>query len=156
MFDICLSKGDNQANLLKGGNIPLVSAGSGNNGICKFIKDNDGISEIFENNLITIDMFGKIFYHPYKFYSVSHGRINILIQKNNMNKNVLLFFATALENRFLNKYSFANMCNKRRLEREIILLPTTPQGEPDYQFMENYIKNLMYEKYNKYLKYIEN
>lgn len=48
------------------------------------------------------------------------------------------------------------MCSKKRLERETAILPITQCGEPDYQFMENYIKNIMIKKYNNYLKYIEN
>ena len=155
LFDICLSKGDNQANLLNIGNIPLVSAGSVNNGICKYIKNGDGISQIFNGNIITVDMFGKIFYQPYKFYSVSHGRINILIPKIFLNKHILLFFVNILEKRFDGKYSFANMCSKKRLEREKILLPTTPQGDPDYEFMENYIKELMSKKRQKYIEYVK-
>ena len=155
LFDICLSKGDNQANLLNIGNIPLVSAGSVNNGICKYIKNGDGISQIFNGNIITVDMFGKIFYQPYKFYSVSHGRINMLIPKIFLNKHILLFFVNILEKRFDGKYSFANMCSKKRLEREKILLPTTPQGDPDYEFMENYIKELMSKKRQKYIEYVK-
>lgn len=41
LFNISLSKGDNQANLLLDGNIPLISSGTTNNGICKFIKTGD-------------------------------------------------------------------------------------------------------------------
>ena len=154
-FEICLSKGDNQANLLKIGKIPLVSAGSVNNGICKYIEFGDGISEIFNNNLITIDMFGKIFYQPHKFYSVSHGRINIIIPKTYLNKYILLFFVSVLEKRFFGKYSFANMCSKKRLERETILLPITLQGKPDYEFMEEYIKEIINKKRQKYIEYVK-
>ena len=155
-FNICLSKGDNQANLLKIGKIPLVSAGSINNGICKYIERGDGTAQMFQNNVLTIDMFGKIFYQPSKFYSVSHGRVNILISKNYISKHILLFFVNILEKRFFSKYSFANMCSKKRLEREIVLLPITQCGEPDYQFMENYMKSLIYKKYKKYLNFLEN
>ena len=65
-----------------------------------------------------------------------------------------MFFVNILEKRFDGKYSFANMCSKKRLEREKILLPTTLQGTPDYEFMENYTKRLIYNKLLKYLEYI--
>lgn len=155
IFEIKLSKGDNQADLLENGTFPLVSAGNNNNGICKYIKTGDGISNIFTSKSITIDMFGKVFFQPYNFYSVSHGRINILTSKHLYNEYVGLFFCNILENRFKGKYSFAVMCNKRRLEREKLLLPATKEGEPDYVFMEKYIKNIIFNKYNNYLRYIK-
>lgn len=155
-FQILLSTGDNQANLLEDGKLPLISAGTINNGICKFVKNGDGISKIFQANSITIDMFGKVFYQNYNFYAVSHGRINILLPTFISNKYINLFFCSIIENRFKNKYSFAFMCNKKRLEREKISIPINSKGEPDYEFMENYIKNITIKKYNNYLKYIEN
>ena len=32
------------------------------------------------------------------------------------------------------------------MEQSVIKLPATPEGEPDYQFMEDYIKTLPYSK----------
>lgn len=34
-----------------------------------------------------------------------------------------------------------------------ILLPITDDGKPDYEYMEQYVKALMYRKYKSYLEY---
>ena len=41
------------------------------------------------------------------------------------------------------------------MERQKILLPINDYGEPDYVFMENYVKNQEKLLLQKYLKYIE-
>ena len=70
IFDIVLSKGDIQAKRMKEGDIPLVSSGKFNNGICTYIAEGDGKAEIFEGNVITTDMFGKSYYQAKPFYAV--------------------------------------------------------------------------------------
>lgn len=32
------------------------------------------------------------------------------------------------------------------------MLPVTPEGEPDYEYMEQYAKNVMKKLYERYLK----
>ena len=155
LFNFELSRGDNQAKLLNDGNIPLISAGNTQNGVCKYIKEGDGKSQLFNSNIITIDMFGKVFFQPAKFYAVSHGRVNILYPKININKDIGLFLCCVLERKFQGKYTFSNMCNKRRLQNETIQLPVTSSGEPDYTYMENYMKYLEQKKLLEYIKYIE-
>ncbi len=154
IFELCLSLGDNQAKLLPEGKMPLVSAGTSNNAICKFIKHGDGKSQLFPPNVITVDMFGKVFYQPTQFYAVSHGRINILIPKIRFNKFIGIFIAQILENRFRNKFSYSIMCNQNRLLKEKIMLPVNSKGEPDYKFMEEYIKEREVKLKNQYRELI--
>ena len=158
IFQIELSAGDNQANLLEEGNFPLVSSGMNNNGVCKFIKTGDSKSQMFNGNIITIDMFGKTFYHPYNFFAVSHGRVNMLFPKFKINKEVGIFLVKAIENSTTGKYSYNRMCSRSRLENQLITLPVNLDNSPDYEFMESYIKekeNKMISKYNKYLETLD-
>lgn len=146
-FDIVLSEGDNQAKLLENGSIPLVSAGSSNNGICKYISKGDGISQLFNGNVITVDMFGKAFYQPKPFYAVSHGRVNILIPKNgvddfSLDRDLALFLVTMIEERIFQNYSFGDMCNSSRLKKDNIYLPVNDNGTPDWNSIRKYIKSL--------------
>lgn len=140
LFEFKLSKGDNQASLLEEGNIPLISSGLNTNGITKFIKNGDGKALIFGEKTITIDMFGKAFYHDYSYFSVSHGRVNILIPKFTINKYIAAFLITVIDNSFSNIFSYNRMCSQDRLNSTKILLPTTLEGMPNWQFMEDYIK----------------
>ncbi|MCD8213967.1 MAG: restriction endonuclease subunit S [Campylobacter sp.] len=139
-FDFELSAGDNQAKLLNDGKIPLVSSGTNNNGICKFILDGDGISKIFDKDLITIDMFGKVFYHKYKFYAVSHGRINILVSKIKLSSYIKKFLANTIEYSIKDVFSYNRMCSQKRLHTIKFKLPIDNQGNPNWYFMEEFIK----------------
>ena len=145
LFVVHLSRGDNKIKELEKGSIPLVSATSENNGVVGFVKSGDGKAQIFKGESITVDMFGKAFYHDKPFYAVSHGRVNILLPINNINKYHGLFMVTALKN-LTEKYSFSGMCTSKKIEKEEILLPAiTNEDEtysPDWNYMEDYIKNI--------------
>ncbi len=127
--------------------IPLITASSVNNGITSFID-----YEIFKtkkklnNNKITIDMFGNVFYQYFKYFS--DDNIHTLYYKNGkyekyyQNKYVNLFFVTILR-KIKNKYSFGRQVRLKRLWSETVKLPYL-DGEPDFEFMEKYIKSLPY------------
>ena len=103
-----------KAEKLDDGKYALLSAGTSDNGICKFINKGDEKSEMFDNNNISIDMFGKVYFHEYKFYSVSHGRIIILTPKEKYKRYTGLFIAEAIENSSRGKFSYAQMCSAKK------------------------------------------
>lgn len=158
--DICdsiiQSSGDNQAKLLNEGNTPLISAGTTSQGIVKFIDHGDGISKIIKGHVVTVDMFGNAYVHLYDFYSVSHGRVCILCFDKSISDEVLFFFALAFEISSSGKYSYSRMCSLQRLSQQHIMLPITKSGKPDFQFMEDYIKELIKKKKAQYRSYAEN
>lgn len=156
LFELHLSKGDNQANLLDEGNIPLVSSGLNINGISKFIREGDGKSELFDGNILTVDMFGKAFYHEYNFFSVSHGRINILIPKFEITKFIAIFIVAEIDKNFSNVFSYNRMCSQKRLRSSKILLPIDYKGRPNWQFMEDYVKQEMKVQSKKVASYYKN
>lgn len=51
------------------------------------------------------------------------------------------------------KYSFNREINDTRLSKEKILLPTRSDDSPDYEYMEQYMKYLEYQKLKEYLEY---
>ena len=53
------------------------------------------------------------------------------------------------------KYDFSREMTDPRLQREKIIIPITKEGNPDYSYMEQYIKNIMIRKYSEYLSYLE-
>lgn len=144
LFDVSLSLGDLKAELCDNGEIPLVSSGERNNGIVKYInEDGDGIAQIYGGNKITLDMFCHAFYQPIPFYAVSHGRVNILTPKFNMNKYSGIFIATIInKERF--KYSYGRAVYSGVAENMKIRLPIKKDGQLDFKYMENYIKSLPY------------
>ena len=70
-----------------------------------------------------------------------------------MNKYSYLFIATLLE-RMQEKYSFNREINDIRINKERILLPIDDNGQPDYAFMEQYIREREQQLIQKYIAYI--
>jgi len=48
-------------------------------------------------------------------------------------------------NRLSTKYNFNREINDKRIKREKILLPLNDKGEIDYEYMEQYVKNILIE-----------
>ena len=167
LFDVVLAKGDCQKDKLPDGDIPLITSGFTNNGIAKYVACGDGVSEIFEGNMITVDMFGYAFYRKSSFYSVSHGRVNILLPNIELTENIGKFIAQSIEISTRQSYSFSRMCSSTQLPEVIFKLPIDSNGDPDYDFMEKYINSLnvdvssipdyfLNEGYNKACWYMDN
>lgn len=134
------------------GNIPYISSTSLNNGIDNFIGNKTDV-RVF-SDCLTIANSGSVgasFYHPYECIGSDHITH---FKKNGMSKYVYMFIST-LTNRFSEKYNFNREINDARISREKIMLPMNDKLEPDYEYMEQYMKNLTYKKINQYLKYLE-
>lgn len=140
LFEACLSKDDIQPKDFVEGKIPLVSSGKENNGIIAFVEDKK--ARQWEANTLTIDMFGKVFYQENPYFAVSHGRVNILLPKISMTKGCLQFMGCAIEKVTLQKYAFNEMCTGTKVLKDNIKLPATPNGAPDWAYMESYMANL--------------
>lgn len=41
------------------------------------------------------------------------------------------------------------------MKRQYVLVPVNDRDEPDYTYMEQYIKNIFIKKYNEYLYYYD-
>lgn len=152
LFKVPSIKGDLKEKDCLDGNIALVSASKYNSGIVKYIDDaGDGKAEIFNGNAITADMFCNVFYQDEKFYSVSHGRVNVLIPNFEMNKYTALFIITLLKCEQY-KYPYGRNLYMDEIKNTNIKLPAKKINdekgntiyEPDWQYMENYIKSLPY------------
>ena len=132
------------------GKIPYVSSTSLNNGVDNFIGNDTGV-RIFQDclSLANSGSVGSCFYEPFKFVASDH----VTHLKNNYSKYTYLFLACLL-NRLSEKYNFNREINDDRISREKILLPVTPKGEPDYTYMENYMKYLEQKKLLEYLDYV--
>ncbi|GJF48123.1 restriction endonuclease subunit S [Staphylococcus argenteus] len=115
---------------------PYISSSGINNGLDNFISNNEKI-RVFDNCLTIANSgsVGSTFYHTYRFIASDHVTH---LKNNNLNKFSYLFIATMLR-RLEGKYSFNREINDFRIKRERILLPTK-NNQPDYEFMEQYMK----------------
>ena len=124
------------------GKIPYVSSSGINNGVDAFIGNNGGVRKF--KNCLTIansGSVGKTFFHDYQFIASDHVT---MMKSGNMNKYSYLFISVLMQ-RLQEKYSFNREINDKRIKHEVILLPVDEIGQPDYKFMEDYIKNLEHE-----------
>ena len=148
LFDISLAKGDLKEGKCLPGKYPLISSGDKNNGtVCytngESSEDEKYNSTLFEGNCITLDMFCNAFYQQNSFFAVSHGRVNILTPKKDVNKYHLLYICTLL-NREKYRFSYGRAVYSKDAKKIVIKLPVTQNGDPDWQYMEDYIKSLPY------------
>lgn len=134
----------------RSGSTPYVSSSAINNGVDNYISNDNGVRR-FDNclSLANSGSVGSCFYEPFEFVASDH----ITHLKNSKtNKFQYLFEATIL-NRLSEKYNFNREINDLRISREIMILPSNKDGNPDYAYMESYIKNLMAQKYAEYLEF---
>jgi len=116
----------------------VITAGLNNNGI---LGKSDVKAKVFNENTITIDMFGNAFYRAFKYKMVTHARVFCLIPNFKITTNQGLFLANSLH--FLNKkFGYENMCSWTKIKDTKIQLPINAQGKIDYSFMESFIEEL--------------
>lgn len=136
------------------GQYAYVTRKESNNGLDGFI---DLSNESLLNRAFPVITIGnetaKPFVQNFPFFTGT--KVNILKPKISISANVLSFIAVCLECH-KNKYSYSYSINSTRLKRQKILLPINAQGEPDYAFMEQYMRekeSQMIDKYKEYLSF---
>lgn len=134
------------------GQIPFIGATDSNNGITNWIATPN---PSFDKNVLGVNYNGSVvenFYHPYCcIFSDDVKRLHL--RKHADNKYILLFFKTVILQQKV-KYTYGYKFNGQRMERQKILLPVNEKDHPDYEFMEQYGKQIMLQKYQQYLNYV--
>lgn len=120
------------------GNIPLVTAGEGNLGVKGFIGNAN--QKIF-SNCITIDMFCNSYAHTDKFSC--DDNILALQSKKEINVYQMLFVSTLIEQDKY-RYQYGRQYRIKNFLKHSIKLPTKDFKNPDWDFMESYMKQLPY------------
>lgn len=130
------------------GNIPYVSSTATNNGVDNFIDNEEGVRKFF--GCLTIANSGSVgcaFFHSYEFIASDHIT---QLKRNGLDKYAYMFMIPMI-NKLSQKYNFNREINDVRIKREKLLLPATNDGTPDYDFMEDYMRNLESEQLTRYL-----
>ncbi|MDK7961498.1 restriction endonuclease subunit S [Staphylococcus warneri] len=118
------------------GKTPFIGSSDHNNGITNFV-DNRNSSEDF--NVLGVNYNGSVvenFYHPYTaLFSDDVKRLSL---KSKGNKYKYLFIKNMILKQ-KEKYQYGYKFNGERMKKQIIKLPSF-QNQPDYDFMEQYMK----------------
>lgn len=119
------------------GTIPFVSSASENNGISSMVNKNP-----IKGNCITVSTNGNCFdcfYQPNDFCISNDAEV---LYNDNLNQYNGLFICSVLKQEQI-KYSYGRKPKNDKVYETMILLPAK-NDEPDWKFMENYIKSLPY------------
>ena len=142
IFDIRKGKRLTQADMIDG-NIPYIGAIDSNNGLSSYIGND---SQLHEANTITVSYNGSIgyaFYQDKEFWATDD--VNVLYPKFNLNRYIAIFICTLIEKEQY-RFCYGRKWDLEAMKKSRIKLPVTPSGEPDWKFMEDYIKSLPYSK----------
>lgn len=134
------------------GIVPYVSSTANNNGVDAYIEATKG-TRVFENciSLANSGSVGTAFYEPFAFVASDHVTS---LKRENTSQYVYLFLTAVLEQQKSN-FDFNREINDLRIKKMRIMLPVDDNDEPDYQFMEDYMKELMVAKRKQYQEYVE-
>lgn len=135
------------------GTRPFIGATDNNNGVTGFVG-NDNSSR--DGNVLGVNYNGApciAFYHPYECIFTDDVK-RLHLRHHSDNKFVLLFFVSIFAKQ-RSKYSYGYKFKEQRMLRQKLMLPVTDSGEPDYEYMEQYSKNMMLRKYQQYLTFLQ-
>lgn len=137
-------KCSNATEFLENGNdIAYIGAKKNENGVMKYVKYEESL--VTKGNCIVFigDGQGSVGYCTYQPNDFI-GSTTLLAGYNKyLNVYVAQFLITVLDlERY--RYSFGRKYKKDVIKSSRIKLPATQNGEPDWKFMENYIKSLPY------------
>lgn len=153
LFDVKSVKGKSIGNYNKG-SIPYVTTSAVNNGVADFI---DTSADASLKNCLSVDPIGgKVFYHEYEFVGRGGAGSAInLLYSDRLNREIGKFICSAMEKTSLGKASYAVALNGDRLRNAKLLLPIDKNGNPNWAYMENFIKNIEQKKIKEILKYLD-
>ena len=140
---------------LEKGMTPYVGATNQNNGTISYLKKYDSL--ITKGNCIVFvcDGEGSMGYSYYKHEDFI-GTTTIKVGRNrHLNKFNGMFISTVADT-VRGKYNFGYKRNELRLKNETLTLPINKEGKPNWQFMEDYIKQEMKVQSSKVASYYKN
>ena len=124
--------------------VNFVGRANANNGVTDYIDEIEGLKP-YDAGCLTISLggeyLGSCFIQDKPFYTSQN--VNVLIPKNNMSDYCKRFIATMVfkEGRIHYK-AFIDELNRHMRTDFSILLPITSDETPDWDFMEQYMKNI--------------
>lgn len=134
-FTVCHGSRITKAERVEGDTV-FLTAGFENCGVVGTIGNKN--IDVWEKP-ITVDMFGNVFYHD----EACAGDDNIYAFLNSeLSRTAKLFVASSVASVTQNKYSYQQQFRQGDANKLSIYLPCTPNGDPDWAYMESYMANL--------------
>lgn len=153
-----------------GGNIPFLGAVDNNNGITEFYTlhniatnskvgygKNEPLSQkIYQGNCICVTNNGSVGYAYYQkhIFTCSHDINPLYLKDVTLTENLAMFLISAIEQQKM-CFKYSRKWRPKRMRKSKILLPVNKNNKPDYQFMEDYVKEIMHRKRQEYIDYVQ-
>ena len=124
------------------GSTPYIGAIDSNNGVANKI----GQKAIHKGNTISLSYNGSVgeaFYQPVPFWATDDVNVLYFKETNGVPFNLFigLFMCTILKGEKY-RFSYGRKWTLENMNHTIIKLPATDKDEPDWAYMEQYIKSL--------------
>lgn len=121
------------------GERPFIGAADSNNGVTNFVSNtNDSL----DSNLLGVNYNGNGvaigFYHPYEAIFTDDVK-RIKYKQHDGNKYVYLFLKAAILKQ-KSKYQYGYKFSGERMNRQKITLPASQDGQPDFDYMDSYMR----------------
>ncbi len=124
---------------LEEGNTPFVGRTDVDNGVQGYVKP----ICITKGKCITISMVGTNV-AQYQENDFQASQNIAVLRKQDISKEAALFICQMINFEMRLKFSYGRTVGKINIEQMTLKLPTNANGNPDWQFMEDYIKSLPY------------
>ena len=136
--DISIAKSADIGNLDEG-NTPFVGRTDSNNGIQGYVMP----TSITRGGCITLSMVGTnvALYQENNFQASQNIAV---LRKNSIKKHAALFICSLINFEMQQKYSYGRTAGKTNIENMTLRLPIDASGQPDWNYMEEYMKSLPY------------
>ncbi|RDU72766.1 hypothetical protein CQA66_04025 [Helicobacter aurati] len=152
----------------KNGTIPFLGATQYDNGITTFynketilnydkvggITQKDVEKRIFKGNCIAITNNGSVgnAYYQKSDFVCSHDVTPIYLKAHTLNIYIALFIIPLLQQSG-KSFEYAKKWRPKRMRKSKVMLPIDSKGEPNYKFMESFMKELEQKHLQKILAY---
>ena len=151
------TKGKTTGQLIPGGDVPYIAAAKNNNGCAGVYSSKEYPEWVSEGNCIVFVQLGDgaagiAHYIPMDFIGMS-GKTSCGYIDGSLDRYNGVFIAKALS---ANKaiFSHGHSWTGRRLLKSRCMLPATPEGKPDYEFMTAYMRDMYGLKRKQYRGYV--
>lgn len=134
--------------------LPYVTRSEANNGVARFVSNQNKSYGIDQAGSITVGLDTQTAYwQPHEFVT---GQNIQVISGERLNERSAQFLIPLFRMQMKAKFNWGgNGATLTRMKTLDLLLPVNDSGEPDYEYMEQYAKNMMLRKYKQYMTFLE-
>lgn len=125
------------------GDTPFIGAIDSNNGYRQYVD----VAANHQGNTITVNYNGngvaEAFYQTEPFWASDD--VNVLYPKFELTPYIAMFLCAIIRQEKF-RYNYGRKWHLNRMNETVMRLPVTAENEPDWKFMDRYIKSLPYSK----------